>query len=194
MRDIPIPGGIKRGVMIRDVFRKFCFGRSDGSVAVEFAMLAIPFVYTTIAIIELSMFFAASNMLEAGVSESSRMIRTGQLQTQTALPAEQAFRQDLCSNLYVLIDCDDILLEVVSMPGDSFQNADDYQPRYDEDGNFDPRDFNAGGAEDVVLIRVYYRYHLMTPIFAQIFSREADQTIPIMSTVVIQSEPYQFEG
>jgi len=167
--------------------------RNDGSVAVEFALISIPFIYCTVAIIELSMFFAATNMLEGGVNQSARMIRTGQLQSQSEMPPEEAFREELCDNLYVLIRCANVQIEVVAMPDDSFSSADDYQPAYNDDGDFVPRDFDAGGAGDVVLIRAYYEYQLMTPMFAQIFSQNDDATIPIMSTVVMQSEPYDFD-
>lgn len=167
--------------------------RDEGSVAVEFALISIPFIYCTIAIIELSMFFAATNMLEGGVNQSARMIRTGQLQNQTEQPPEDAFREELCDNLFVLIDCDEVQIEVVAMPDGSFSSIDDYQPAYDGDGNFVPRAFDAGGSGDVVLIRAYYNYQLMTPMFAQIFSNNDEATIPIMSTVVLESEPYDFD-
>ena len=167
--------------------------REDGSVAVEFAMIIVPFVYLTIAIIELAMMTAASNMLEAAVNESSRSIRTGQIQEQTALPPQEAFEEELCSHLFVIVDCDEVSFEVISMPGDSFSEAAAYQPVYDEDGNLVPRDFDAGSSNDVVMIRATFRYQLMTPLFSRIFSQEPDQTIPMISTVVIETEPYDFD-
>lgn len=163
---------------------------TEGSTAVEFAMLIIPFMYTTFAIIELALFFAATNMLESGVNESARMIRTGQIQEQ-ANP-EEAFRTDLCNRLFVLVDCNEVDIEVVAMPDDDFTSVSDYQPVYDEEGNVVPRPFDPGQSNDVVLIRAIYRYQLITPMFAEIFSREDDNTIPIMSTVVLQTEPYDF--
>ncbi|MGZ9097381.1 MAG: TadE/TadG family type IV pilus assembly protein [Micavibrio sp.] len=165
--------------------------RTEGSMAVEFALLIIPFIYTTFAIIELSLFFAASNMLEGGINESARLIRTGQLQEQEELPPEEAFRNDLCNRLFVLVDCDEVDIEVIALPDDDFTSAADYPLIYDEDGNVEPRPFDAGGADDVVMIRATYRYQLITPMFAEIFSREDDNTIPIMTTIVLQSEPYE---
>lgn len=170
----------------------FWLRRKDGSVAVEFALVSIPFIYTTIAIIELSLFFAASNMLEAGVNTSSRLIRTGQLQQSGSPDPEALFRENICEQLFILIECDNVQIEVVAMPGDSFSEIEDYQPEYDENGVLVPREFDAGGSDDVVMIRAYYRYQLMTPIFAQIFSKEPDNSVPMMSTVILQSEPYEF--
>lgn len=167
-------------------------GDDNASVAVEFAQIAVPLVFLTIAIMELSMFFVAANMLEGGVSQSSRIIRTGQLQQQTDRPAEEMFREALCSNLYIVLNCDNVQIEVVAVPDDTFTGAGDLDPVYDEDGNFVPRDFDAGGSDSVVMVRAYYRYQLMTPLFADLFSRQPDNTIPLMTTVVLQTEPYDF--
>jgi Flp pilus assembly protein TadG len=163
-----------------------------GSVAIEFAQIGIPFIFMTVAIIELSLFFAAANMLESGVNESARMIKIGQLQQQTERPQEEVYREALCSNLAILIKCSDVDIEVVEITDGEFTSADDFAPVYDEDGRLVPREFNASGSEGVVLIRAATRYRLLTPLFSRIFSREPDQTIPLISTVVMKIEPYDF--
>lgn len=167
---------------------------SDGSVAVEFALISIPFVYLTIAIVELSLFFAAANMLEGGINESARMIRTGQLQAQAQEDQEAAFREAVCETLFVLVNCNNVMLEVVSMGDSAFIGADDIEPVYDEGGNLVPREFDAGDSNDVVMIRAFYRYQLFTPLFSRLFSQEEDGTIPLLTTVILQTEPYDFDG
>jgi len=175
-----------------EIYRREFAGRTEGAVAIEFALMIFPFIYITFAIIELSLFFAASNMMESGINASARIIRTGQLQQQTALDPATAFRQEVCSHLFGLIKCENVGIEVIAMPDDDFGNAGSYTPVYDEDGNLQPRDFDAGESSSVVLIRAVYRYKLLTPFFANVFSKEPDHTIPIMTTVVLQTEPYDF--
>ncbi|HEY8190246.1 MAG TPA: TadE/TadG family type IV pilus assembly protein, partial [Micavibrio sp.] len=109
--------------------------RSEGSVAVEFALISIPFVYLTIAIVELSLFFAAANMLEGGINESARMIRTGQLQAQAQEDQETIFRQAVCDKLFVLINCENVQIEVVAIGDGTFIGVEDLEPIYDDDGN-----------------------------------------------------------
>lgn len=167
-------------------------GRTDGSVAIEFALMIFPFIFITFAIIELSLFFAASNMMESGINNSARVIKTGQLQQQTGMTPEAAFRQEVCNHLFGLIRCDKVGLEVIALPDDDFGSAGDYAPIYDEDGNMVPRDFDPGSSSSVVLIRAVYRYKLLTPLFANVFTKEPDNTIPIIATVVLQTEPYDF--
>lgn len=163
-----------------------------GATAVEFAQIAIPFIFMIVAIIELALFFAAANMLESSVNESARLIRTGQLQKMTERPHEEIFREAICGRLMVLVDCNNVDLEVVAIEGTNFSQAYDLEPVYDEYGRMVPREFSAGGADDIVLVRVAYRYQLRTPIFSNLFSREEDKTIPLLSTVVMRTEPYEY--
>jgi len=165
-----------------------------GTVALEFAQIGIPFIFMTVAIIELSLFFAAANMLESSINESSRIIKIGNLQQEILRPQEEVFREAVCSNLVILIQCDDVDIEVIEIAGQDFSLADDYAPVYDEDGRMVPRDFNAGGSDGVVLIRATTRYRLLTPLFSKLWSREADQTIPLISTIVMKIEPYDFDA
>src|SRR5688572_8490209 len=96
---------------------------SDGSAAVEFALVCIPFIYMTIAIIEISIFFASANMFETAVNSTTRTIRTGRLQTENPGLEEQAFRISLCDNLYAFIDCNEIDVEAIAMPNNQFTEA-----------------------------------------------------------------------
>jgi hypothetical protein len=166
--------------------------KTDGSMAVEFAMLIFPTIFLTFAIIELCLFFAASNMVEGGISASARMIRTGQLQQVENSTPEEAFREEICNHMFVLVDCNNVIMEVVALPDDDFGSAGDYQIEYDEDGNVKPRPFDAGGSSDVVLIRAIYDYKLLTPFFADVFSKTGDGMIRIVTTIVLQTEPYDF--
>ncbi|WP_338833687.1 TadE/TadG family type IV pilus assembly protein [Bradyrhizobium septentrionale] len=62
-----------------------------GATAVEFALVAAPFIALLIAILQTFLVFFAQELLEAVVQQSSRQILTGQTQSQQATQA--AFRQ-----------------------------------------------------------------------------------------------------
>lgn len=166
--------------------------KTEGSMAVEFAILIFPTIFMTFAIIELCLYFAASNMVEGGIAASARMIRTGQLQQVEEGTPEEAFREEICKHMFVLVDCDNVTLEVVPVPDDDFSMSGSMPIEYDEDGNVMPRPFDPGGSSDVVLIRAIYDYRLLTPFFAGIFSKEDDGIMRIITTIVLQTEPYDF--
>lgn len=76
-----------------------------GAVAVEFAILAVPFFALIFAILETSMTFFAQQILESALQDATRYIRTGQ--SQTAAPAwnETEFRKAICDGTFGLFEC-----------------------------------------------------------------------------------------
>tara|TARA_X000000950_G_scaffold140658_1_gene174554 strand:- start:4452 stop:4988 length:537 start_codon:yes stop_codon:yes gene_type:complete len=162
----------------------------DGVTAIEFSLLAIPYFMLVLGILEISIMFASASLLDGAVTNASRMIRTGQLQNSVGDP-ETNFRNALCDYATVLVDCNSVQLEVV--PIDSFANYNNYDPTYDADGDLVSQGFDAGGSEDEVLVRVVYYHSLVTPLVAQLLGGP-DQRQLFVTTMVFQSEPYEFNG
>jgi Flp pilus assembly protein TadG len=54
--------------------------RQDGSAAVAFSLIALPFLALMFAIIETALVFFAGQTLEAAVSSAGRLVMTGQAQ------------------------------------------------------------------------------------------------------------------
>lgn len=174
------------GCMTNKIFR--C---EKGATAIEFALLAIPYVFVIAGIIELSIMFGAASLLEGATNSAARLIRTGQIQQAGEdVDPEAMFRENLCEFTTALIDCDDVTLTVV--PLTSFFDADEVEQQYDEDGNPIPGDFDAGEASDRMLVRAAYRYNLMTPFIGPLLGG-SDSSITFISTIVLQTEPYDGE-
>ncbi len=171
-------------VFIRQWLRK-----TEGTTAIEFSLLAIPFFVLTLGIIELSIMYASASLLEGATNSAARLIRTGQIQQSQEGDPEDLFREAMCNYATVLINCEEVSIEAIRM--DSFTDFDTYQPQFDEDGNLIPQGFNAGGSSDRVLIRVAYRYTLITPFVGHILGG-ATGSMLFMSTIVLQTEPYDF--
>lgn len=162
----------------------------DATTAIEFSLLAIPYVFLTVGIIELAITYTTASLLEGATSSAARLVRTGQVQ-QTDGDPEEMFRTALCEYASALIDCEDIAIEVVTL--DSFSDAEDMAPQFDEDGNLIPRAFDAGGSSDRILIRAVHNYDMMTPLVGPLLAGP-DNSIMFMSTIVLEVEPYDFEG
>jgi len=164
------------------------FKKKEGSTAIEFSLLAIPYVFLTVGIIELGIMYAAASLLEGATASAARLIRTGQIQQAVGDP-EQMFRDAICGYATVLINCNDIVLEVIPLA--SF--ADFSGPTYDANGNMVSAGFDAGGVSDNILIRVSYRYTMMTPFIGPLLAGP-DSSHLFVSTIVLQTEPYDFQG
>ena len=81
-------------------FAKFCCKirraskNDDGAVAVEFAIIALPFFALLFAIIELAIIFFLNSSLESSTFEAARKIRTG-----TYCGDEDSFKLEVCRGM-----------------------------------------------------------------------------------------------
>ena len=146
------------------------------------AFIALPLCYFMIGIIEIALMLTTSIVLEGATSDASRLVRTGQVQ-QAGADGQSMFEDALCDAMSVLASCDDISYEVAA--GNS--------ANFDDDGGFQSQGFDPGGVSDVVLIRAVYDYPLKTPIISDFFGDPGKNTRLMMSTIVLQTEPYDFE-
>lgn len=163
--------------------------KESGTTAIEFSMLLIPYMMLSLGIIELSMMYTTANLLEGATGSAARMVRTGQLQQSGTSDPETAFRMAMCAFAPLIIECSDVVIEVKVL--NSY--ADYTPPVYDEDGNMESEGFTAGGSNDKVLIRTAYRYEMLTPLVGPLLSGGEGSRL-FMSTIVLQTEPYEFEG
>ncbi len=160
--------------------------REDGSTAIEFALLAVPFMVTAVGLIELALFFTSASLMEWAVQDAGRLIRTGQLQQTAGDPLEE-FLDAVCDRAGYTMDCDNIQYQVQKL--DEFSDND---PAMDEDGNmvppaqFDVAQITAGC---IGLVRVSYPFPFMTPLFGEAWGNYGTSRL-IMSTIVFRTEPY----
>jgi Flp pilus assembly protein TadG len=173
-----------------NMWRKWWNG-DEAATAIEFAIVGVPFVFIMIGLIEVSLMFAANSMLQDATSQAARVIRTGQVQ-QAAGDPEEVFRDQLCYIANIFLDCDKVQYEVVQV--NNFDEAESNQPSFDSDGNLVSQGFDPGGVSDVVLVRTVYYYPLMTPFIGPLLADGPNQTKFMMTTMVLETEPYQFEA
>ncbi|MEK7802523.1 MAG: TadE family protein [Pseudomonadota bacterium] len=159
----------------------------EAATAVEFSLIAFPFTYLLMGIIELSLMFAAMSTLDYATNSAARLIRTGQVQQSTGDP-EQVFKDALCAYSSAMLDCTRFQYEVIKL--DSFSDFSSYPPSFDDEGNLMSSGFDPGQVDDVVLIRTAYKYPLLTPLLASAFSDTSNNNKLMMSTTVLETEPY----
>ena len=112
----------------------------EGVTAIEFAFVGPPFFFLIFAIIEAALFFLASQYLETVTDDIARDYRTGRT---TDIATQSDLREELCKEIVVLFDCNDIIVQVdlvdnfsdLPAPLDS-GNSDNF----DDAGNFTPEE------------------------------------------------------
>lgn len=165
------------------------FGRDErGATLLEFALIAAPFFFLIFGVLEVCLVFIMSTVLEHAVSETSRPLRTGE--AQEAGINEEQFRLSVCGELMGMLNCDGRLhIDVRTI--NAFSAAQMNTP-LDADGNFDDGGFQyqPGGPNDIVAVRVFYEWDLITPWISQPLANMAGNRHLIQATAVFRNEPF----
>lgn len=172
---------------IGPITRRF-FRQPSGATAVEFGLIAVPFFFLKMAIIETALVFWAGQLLESGVAETGRMIRTGQVQSQGLGAGD--FRALLCNELVVMFDCDG-RLEIDVQRAASFDAADLARPAVDAAGNFSGGfGFDPGVGSETVIVRAFYRWPVLFNFFGLDAADIGGRQRLLMATTAFRNEPF----
>jgi Flp pilus assembly protein TadG len=162
--------------------------RKDGIAAVEFALVAAPFLALMFAIIETAVIFFASQTLETAVADSARLIMTGQAQSQSFNQAQ--FKQSVCSRIYGIFDCQNGIMVDVRTAA-AFASATTTKP-LDANGNLvNNFTYSPGGPGEIVVVRLMYQWPVYVSLLGLNLADMAGNKRLIMATAVFRNEPYQ---
>lgn len=155
--------------------------------AIEFALIAVPFVALLFAIIETALVFFGGQTLETAVANAARQIRTGQAQ-QNGVSAEE-FKQMICQDVGVLFDCGSKMHVDVRTFAD-FDSVDVTQP-FDEDGDLkDDFEYDPGGSGEIVIVRVFYEWPILGSLFGLSLANMPNGNHLLASTSAFRNEPF----
>ena len=156
----------------------------SGVTAVETALIMPLFLLLCFGIIEVSILHLAASNIEGQVAVAARQIRTGNIQKSGDPLGE--FNRQLCGEV-TFIDCADLIIDVRNFP--SFGDV-VFGEYFDDEGNPTDNEFNPGGAGDTVLVRVAYRWKILTPFLTPYLGDGGGDTKLLHAAAVFRSEPY----
>lgn len=162
-----------------------------GVAAVEFALIAAPFFFLIFGLLEVCIIFIMAAILDHGVADATRPLRTGAVQ-QAGLTAQE-FREIVCSELMGMMDCENKLyIDVQTISG--FANTPTGTP-LDTAGLIDDDTFgfSPGGPNDIVAVRVFYEWDLLTPGLTAPLANMAGHKHLLQSNAVFRNEPFGSE-
>ncbi|WP_316175350.1 MULTISPECIES: TadE/TadG family type IV pilus assembly protein [unclassified Bradyrhizobium] len=161
---------------------------SKGATAVEFALVAAPFLALIIALFQTFLVFFAQQLLETVASQSARLVMTGQVQTQNMDQA--TFKQQVCGNIRIFFDCNSLMVDL--QVANSWTSTNTGMPTltYDSNGNVSNSwQFNAGHAGDIVVLRVMYVWPVMLGPLGFNLSNLSTGNRLLMASAAFQNEP-----
>jgi Flp pilus assembly protein TadG len=134
-----------------------------GATAIEFAIIALPFMVLLFGIVELGMVFLVSTTLQNATDNAARQIRTGQFQTSGA-NTKADFKTLVCNNMTWLSSpcAGKLTVDVQTFANFTALNAKGQVNA----ATFDPNNlcWSAGQPGDIVLVRAYYQWDVFTPL------------------------------
>lgn len=162
---------------------------AHGSTAVEFGLVALPFLMLLFGIMTVGLFFFTTFSLENAVEEAARLIRTGQAQ-ESGMTAAQ-FKQEVCDRAPAYVDCGG-KMRVNVQSYTSFGSI--VTPScLDSGGDLVPpagTTFSAGASGDIVLVTVCYEWELTGKMPFLRLGSMANGSALIMASTTFKTEPY----
>ncbi len=157
-----------------------------GATAVEFALVATPFIALLIAILETILVFFAQQELQTATSQAARLIMTGQAQTQNMTATQ--FQQTVCTNAVALFTCSGIYVNVQKFS--SFSGVSQLNPLQNGTFNNATMNFSPGSPGDIVLVQVFYQWPVdLGPLGFTLANMNGNMRL-LVGTAVFRNEPY----
>jgi Flp pilus assembly protein TadG len=158
----------------------------DGAAAVEFALVALPFLALLFAILETAIVFFAGQTLEAAVTDAGRLIMTGQAQGFS----QADFKTQVCNRLAGgLFDCTNGVYVNVQTYS-SYAAINTASPI--SNGQFDTTQmaYSTGAQGSIVVVTLYYEWPIYVSLLGSNLSSLNGGSRLLVATSVFRNEPY----
>lgn len=166
-----------------------------GATAVEFALVATPFLALLVAILQTVLVFFAQRILDEVTEEASRYIMTGQAQTGGV--TQSGFANYLCTSantsslVGALFTCSNIMINVQNYA--AFASASTTTPTltFNPNGTVSNNwSYNTGNAGDIVVVQVMYQWPVVLGPLSFNLGNLSNGNRLLISTAVFKNEPY----
>ncbi len=170
------------------------FKKSDrGVTAIEFAMVAGPFLYLLGFIFETGIMLFSEYVIENGVAQAARQIRTGEIQSGGVTKAQ--FKDVVCGKLATFLHCQQKLhVDVRSFPTFAAialpnpRNGTNLSTNVTTNAQFKP-----GNQLCVAVVRTYYEWELFMPGISMLANLGDDRRL-LTAGAVFRNEPFGISG
>lgn len=166
----------------------FRLGRDrEGVAALEFALVALPFLALAFGILEVGGIFWSNYELDNLTASAARLIRTGEAQNGKLTQTQMVER--ICADAILLKNCPTKLkLNVQTFA--NFASIAAPNPK-DEQGNLgNSFPYQPGGPSQVVLVTSFYEWPLIGPTSLTLLSNLASGNYLLQSSTVLETEPF----
>jgi Flp pilus assembly protein TadG len=162
----------------------------DGAAALEFAIVAAPFIALVLATIQTALAFFAGQVLESAATDASRIILTGSAQNSNM--SQAGFATAVCGKIQTLFNCSKLMIDVQTASSFSAANTSMPSLTFNGSGNVSNSwQYNPGNPGDIVILRVMYQWPVFLGPLGLSLSNESNGNLLLMATAAFRNEPYQ---
>ncbi|HKY09194.1 MAG TPA: TadE/TadG family type IV pilus assembly protein [Candidatus Binatia bacterium] len=171
------------------VTRRF-IRQNDGAAAVEFGLVAAPFLALIFAIMETALVFFAGQTMETAAADTGRLIMTGQAKA-LGITDQATFKAEVCKRIFALFDCPGKMLVDVRKYT-SLASADLSKPIDSTTGEL-KNDFKYEQtvAGDLVIVRLFYEYPIYVSQLGLNLTDMGGNKRLLVATSAFRNEPFQ---
>ena len=166
------------------------FARSgQGATAVEFALVAPPFLATLIAIFQVTIFLFAQQVLQNAAVEAGRLFMTGQAQNADATQTQ--FANDICPMIQAVFTCTALMVNVQNYL--DFASATTTAPTltFNTQGQVtNTWSYAPGTPGQVMVVQLIYQWPIVSGPFGYVLPNLGNGHVEMMGVSAFKVEPY----
>jgi len=158
----------------------------NAATAVEFGLVAAPFIALLVAIIQTFLVIFAQQLLQTVVTQSSRLILTNQVASMT----QSQFATQVCNQVRIIFNCNSLMIDVETYASFAAGNTSAPTLSFNAQGQVtNSWQFNPGGPGDIVIVRVMYQWPVFGGPLGFNLSNLSNGNRLIMASAAFQNEP-----
>jgi Flp pilus assembly protein TadG len=160
-----------------------------GATAVEFALIVPPFLATLIAILEVTLYLFAQQVLQNAAVEAGRLFMTGK--AQNAGTTQSQFATEICPMIQALFTCSALMVNVQEYSDFASANASEPTLTFNGEGQVNNTwSYNPGTPGQVMVVQLIYQWPIVTGPLGYVLSSLGNGHTEIMGVSAFRVEPY----
>ncbi len=159
----------------------------DGTTAIEFALLATPFLGFLYALLAIGYIYLNATVFEDATQQASRKIRTGEV-TETNL-TKDGFKKLICSEILIpeATCLNEMIIDVTS--NEDLSQLNTKTPESVEQQGSSQETYDPGVGLDYVIVKAYLPFESMNGLFSLLNSGPVPKLV-LSSVEVFRNEPF----
>jgi Flp pilus assembly protein TadG len=160
-----------------------------GATAVEFALIAPPFLAMLIAILQVTLFLFAQQVLQNAAVEAGRLFMTGQAQNSGTTQSQ--FQNQVCPMVSALFTCSALMVNVQTYTSVTGASASAPTLTFDAQGQVtNSWSYNPGTPGELMVVQLVYLWPIISGPLGYVLPNIGNGHVEMMGVSAFRVEPY----